>query len=326
MKKRNIFIYVFNKITADDLWSFVRSYVFFLALLSLVVNFSCENSDKDELKSKANSPPVINSVTISPNKPNKESELNVFIQSHAPEGDPVTYRYQWMRNDEEIPGGNTSTLKSENFKKGDMIRVKVIPNYGKEDGKPFLSDPVKILNSPPVIQEVRIEPKTACARDNLRVYVKGSDADGDSVNYSYQWEENGVILSEEKKEILERGRLKRGDSVAVTVTPDDRESVGMPKKSEPVSISNSAPIIVSSPPTSVEGTTYVYQVKANDLDDDPTSFTLKSGPKGMEIDKSTGSIRWEIRKEETGSHLIEIEASDSEGARSFQRFTLVVTN
>jgi hypothetical protein len=324
MKKRNIFIYLFNNITVDDLWSFVRGHVFVLALLSLVANLSCENSEKGAIKSKTNSPPVITSVTLSPNKPNKESELNLFIQSQDPEGDPVTYRYQWMKNDEEIRGGYTSTLKSENFRKGDLIRVRVTPSDRKEDGKPFLSDPVKILNSPPVIQEVRIEPKTASARDKLKVYVKDSDADGDSVYHTYQWEKNGVILNEEKKEILERGRFKRQDSITVTVTPDDRESAGKPKKSEPAIISNSPPIIVSSPPTSVEGTTYVYQVKANDPDDEPIIFTLKSGPKGMEMDRTTSLIRWEIRKEDKGSHLIEIEASDNSGAKSFQRYTLAV--
>jgi hypothetical protein len=49
---------------------------------------------------------------------------------------------------------------------------------------------------------------------------------------------------------------------------------------------------------------------------------LKTAPKGMEIDKETGLIRWEIEKWDQGSHLIEIEATDPEGAKSFQRFTL----
>ena len=297
-----------------------------MVLFSLAINLSCGNSDKHELKSQTNSPPVITSVTISPNNPNKESELSLFIQSHDPDGDSMTYHYQWMKNDEEIPMGNSKTLEGGNFRKGDFIQVKVTPSDGKEKGKAFLSDPVKILNSTPMIQEVRMEPKVAYANDNLKVSVTGSDADGDFVYYTYQWEKDGVILSEERKEILERGRIKRGDSIIVTVTPDDREAVGMPKKSETVIISNSPPIIVSSPPTSVQGETYIYQVKANDPDDDSTSFTLKSGPKGMEIDKSTGLIRWEIRKEDKGSHLIEIEASDNEGGRSFQRFTLVVAN
>ena len=54
--------------------------------------------------------------------------------------------------------------------------------------------------------------------DDLKVSVKSSDPDGDFVYYTYQWEKNGVILSEERKEILEKGRFKKGDSITVTVT------------------------------------------------------------------------------------------------------------
>jgi hypothetical protein len=313
MKGKNIITYVFDKIGNDELCSFVRSLLFFFALLPLVMNLSCGNADRDKLKFKTNSPPVITSVTISPNKPNKESELILFIQSHDPDGDSVTFHYQWMKNDEEILRENSSPLKDGNFKKGDLIRIKVTPSDGKMNGKSFLSDPVKILNSSPMIQEVRIEPKVAYANDNLKVSVRSSDLDGDFVYYTYQWEKNGVILSEERKEILERGQFKRGDSITITVTPDDRDV-----------ISNCPPIIISSPPTSVAGTTYVYQVKANHPDEDPVFFILKSGPKEMEIDKNTGLIRWEIHQEDKGSHLIEIEACDNEGGRGIQRYTLAV--
>ena len=64
-----------------------------------------------EVQSKTNSPPVITSITISPDQPNKESELSLFIQSHDPDRDPVTFRYQWIKNDKEIPGENRDTKK-----------------------------------------------------------------------------------------------------------------------------------------------------------------------------------------------------------------------
>ena len=221
-------------------------------------------------------------------------------------------------------GEDKNILKSGNFKKGDLIQVRVTPSDGKVEGKPFLSVPVKILNSPPVIQEVRIEPKMAYANDHLKVYIKSNDIDRDSIYYTYQWEKNGVVLTEEKGEVLERGRFKKGDSIAVTVTPNDGESQGISKKSEPITILNSPPIIISSPPTSVEGNDYIYQVKAYDPDNDPIFFALKSAPKGMEIDKETGLVRWAIRSQDRGTHSIEIEASDKEGAKSFQRFVLNV--
>jgi len=155
----------------------------------------------------------------------------------------VTYHYQWIKNNEEIQGENTNVLRSGNFKKGDLIQVKVTPSDGKMEGKPFLSVPVKILNSPPVIQEVWIEPKMAYANDQLKVHVKSYDIDRDSIYYIYQWEKNGVVLTEERREVLERGRFKKGDSIVVTVTPDDGENQGISKKSELIKILNTPPII-----------------------------------------------------------------------------------
>jgi len=200
----------------------------------------------------------------------------------------------------------------------------VTPSDGKVNGIPFLSSAVKILNALPVIQVVGIEPKVAYVTDRLKVNVKSSDSDGDFIYYTIQWAKNGVVLNEERGETLEEGRFKKGDSITVIVTPDDRETLGAPKKSEPLIISNSPPLILSSPPTSVEKTTYIYQVRANDPDNDPIAFTLKSSPKGMEMDKNTGLIRWEIRKEDKGTHSVEIEVSDDSGAKSIQRYTLTI--
>lgn len=296
-----------------------------LLILPLLLGiFSCGRSERVEPKSKTNSPPVIRSATILPENPTREKDLAVTVQGNDPDQDPITYFYQWVKNDEEMMGEKMNVLKSGTFKKGDVIQVKVVPSDGKMEGKPFLSNPVKTLNSPPIAQEVKIEPKIAFANEDLKAVVKGFDQDGDFIYYAYKWEKNGMIIPEEEKEVLQRNRFKKGDSIAVRVTPDDREVVGTPKKSNAVIISNSPPIIVSSPPTSVEKSTYLYQVKANDPDNDPVTFVLKSGPKGMEIDRNSGLIRWEIRKEDKGTHQIEIEASDNEGAKSSQRYLLNV--
>lgn len=300
----------------------IKTLALFSLFVSSFLNLSCEKGP--EPKSKINSPPVITSVILLPKNPNKENNLDLIVRGQDPDGDPLTYHYQWIKNGEEISGENENILRRGNFRKGDLIRVMVTPSDGKADGKPFLSEPIKILNSPPLIQEVNIEPKMAYASDHLKVHIRSVDIDGDAIYYTYQWEKNGVVLTEEKAEVLERGRFKKGDLIAVTVTPDDGEGKGILKKSEGITILNSPPIIVSSPPTSVEGENYIYQLEANDLDNDPISFALKSAPKGMEINKETGLIRWVVQRRDSGTHPIEIEASDQEGAKSYQRFVLNV--
>jgi hypothetical protein len=229
-----------------------------------------------------------------------------------------------LKNEDGITGENREILRGIHLKKGDFIRVKVTPSDGKIEGEPFLSPPVKIISPPQVIEEVRIEPKIAYANGDLKAVVRSHNADGDPINLSYKWEKNGVVLSEENTDVFARGRFKRGDTIAVTVTPNDVESVGMPKKSEPVTIANSPPIITSSPPNKTNGNIYTYQVTANDPDNDPVIFALKTSPKGMGIDKETGLIRWEIRKEDQGTQSIEVQASDGGGSKSYQRYTLSV--
>jgi hypothetical protein len=295
--------------------------IYLLLLLCFVSNFACE---KQTTEFKTNSPPVITSVKIIPERPNKESELRLIVQSHDPDRDPIQYDYRWIKNDEEIIGENKNSLNSGIFKKGDLLRIRVTPSDGKSNGEAFLSAPVKIHNSPPVIQEIWIGPKVPYTKDNLKVRVKSNDVDGDPVHYTYRWEKNGIALNEESGETLERGRFKKGDSIAVTVIPDDGEESGIPKKSESIVIANGPPLIISSPPTKTDGNIYTYPVKANDPDDDPILFTLKAAPKGMEINKETGLIRWEVQKGDQGAQLIEIEASDGEGAKCFQRYTLSV--
>ncbi len=300
-----------------------KSTICFFVLVIAGTLLSCGNSVKIESDSKENSPPVIDSINLLPEYPTIESELNSFVQSHDPDGDPVIYEYEWLRNDEEIIGTDKN-IGSKSIKKGDFIRVRVTPFDGKVKGAVFLSALVKILNSFPVIQEIRIEPKVAYATDRLKASATGFDRDGDDISYSYQWAKNGLILSEEREEHLERGKFKKGDSITVTITPNDGETQGSPKKSEPKTIEDSPPLIISSPPIKTVGNIYTYQVKANDPDNDPITFSLKTAPREMEIDKETGLIRWEVHRGDQGTQSIQIEASDSEGAKSVQTYTLSI--
>ncbi len=300
----------------------MKSRLLFMALFSFVVTLSCDNSA--DLKPKTNSPPVITSVIILCRTPHIQAELNAVAQCQDPDHDPVANHYQWLKNGEEILAEDSYTLRNGKLRKGDLVQVRVTPSDGKINGTPFLSAGVKILNSPPVIEEVRIEPRVAYVNDSLKALIQCSDADGDSVHYTYQWEKNGIFLGE-RNDTLQRGQFKRGDSIAVAVTPDDGESLGTPKKSETIIVSNRPPVIVSSPSNKMDGNTYAYQVQANDPDDDPIIFILKSAPQGMEINKETGLIRWKIDKGDHGTQIIEVEASDSEGGKTIQKYTLSVT-
>lgn len=135
-----------------------RFILFFSFGLIFSALLSCESRNGSQQKLKTNAPPAIISVALLPEKAYKASELNLVVQSKDPDGDPITCRYQWIKNDQEIAGENQSSLKADRFQKGDLIQVRVIPSDGKAEGPSYLSPSVKILNSPPVIQEVWIDP------------------------------------------------------------------------------------------------------------------------------------------------------------------------
>jgi hypothetical protein len=324
MEKRKIATPSLSRTECDRIRSSCKFKAFLFVCFLLFGIFSCGREKAVEPGSRSNSPPQIASVKVLPENPAKKNDLNVIIQSNDPDGDPVTYEYHWVRNDQEIPGETSNVLRPQSFGKGDLIQVRVTPSDGKVAGRPVVSSPVKISNSPPVIAEVWIEPKIATVRDNLKAIVKSVDDDGDFVYATYEWEKNGAHLPEERGEVLEKGRFKKGDVIAVTVTPDDREVLGKPKKSESITLANGPPVIISSPPVSADGNVYVYQVKVDDPDGDPVTFSLKSAPQGMQIDEKTGLIRWEIRREHKGVHPVEIEVSDSGGAKSLQQYRLSI--
>jgi hypothetical protein len=83
----------------------------FSFFLLFVIVLSCGKQQGGEFKSNTNSPPVIISVNISPEAPRKDNELNVFVRSQDPNGDSITYHYQWVKNEDERAGEGKSVLR-----------------------------------------------------------------------------------------------------------------------------------------------------------------------------------------------------------------------
>jgi hypothetical protein len=295
-----------------------------LILLLITAMAGCGKPGASGLKPGVNSPPVISAVRLVPGQAFKGIALSVLVDSHDPEGDTVSYEYRWTRNDAEISGEQGNVLPDGLFKKGDLIRVEVTPRDAHTKGTPVASSPVKILNAPPVALAAWVEPRNPGSSDALKAVCTSEDKDADFVFFNYRWEKNGVSLQDETSQTLGPDKFKKGDSIAVVITPDDRETAGKAKRSAPVVISNSPPVIESSPPVRSQGNLYEYRLMARDADNDPLAFTLKSGPKGMKVDKQSGLIQWEVQRDDKGLFPVEIEVSDPEGGKTLQRYTLNV--
>jgi hypothetical protein len=265
----------------------------------------------------------IRSVWIEPENPASNSNLTAEVLVRGEPGSRLSY--QWLRNDVPIPGGIQQILPSEQFSKGDFVSVQVRVAQAGADRAPMTSEVVLIGNTPPVVDWVAIGPAPPSSTTSLGAVAQGSDLDNDRLSFTYQWTVNGEPVVGVEGPSLASNFFKRGDQVEVTAVPFDGTDWGQPNSSVKVTISNSPPIIKSTPPAELrEGTTYRYQVQAEDADGDTLRFSLEGKPpKGMVIDANTGVVEWQVViPEKPTTYVYKVVVEDPEGAKSIQTVTL----
>jgi hypothetical protein len=192
-----------------------------------------------------NEPPSQPSVDIQPDLPKTLDDLFCSASgSIDPEGNLVSYSYNWLRNGEPIEYDGVhsvtgSILSHVYTAKGQTIECFVTPSDGAVFGTPGV-DAVNIQNSPPTQPVVRILPADPLPNDGLAVWIdtESSDADGDFVAYLFKWYESEDSLNWTlRPEIsgnetpfvqgqpeISRLYTQAGDYWRVTVTPVDLTS------------------------------------------------------------------------------------------------------
>ncbi len=280
-----------------------------------------------------NRPPTIRFASVFPATVSIEMELRVEAQSEDMDGDPVTYRYQWLVNGTPVSGETAPQFRTDKVKNGDRIAVEVTPNDGKVNGPPFISNHVTVGNSAPDIAEINVEPGSVRRGEPLKVKVVAGDPDGDPVTLTYRWARNSKDIPGASGDTLDTKDLQKKDVILVFVTPSDGKATNQAKAGPPVTVINSPPLFTSKPPAGIalvpgpEGTPakegmYEYPVTAMDPDGDPMTFELKQGPPGMTIDAATGKISWKMTVENAGKHHVVIAVKDNDNGVTQQDFDL----
>jgi hypothetical protein len=226
--------------------------------------------------------------------------------------------YSWERNGVLLKDETTPNLSRKNSTKGDRITVTV------RDGKETGCATVVIGNAPPKVISIYIEPAVVYTGVDVTAKPNSIDPDGDDIRYDYQWSINNVDVSDDSP-VLKGDRFKKGDRISLVVTPSDSEGKGTPFKANVSRVSNAPPVFVSTPPDTFSGFQYSYRALAKDPDGDKITYSLASAPAGMTIDPVSGMISWRISKEGAGSHAIEVVASDPDGAKSSQKYSLNIS-
>jgi len=225
----------------------------------------------------ANAPPTAEPPSITPESPMEGDTLTCepgLITD--PEGDSTIYTVQWTVNG-SIVLGQSGTLDSTHWNKGDLVVCQVTPKDQLEAGTPVSSPPVEIVNAPPSIDLASILPDAPTTLTPLVGVASGaSDPDGDPVLLSYRWLRGGLPIG--TADTLPALIALKGESITLEVTPSDSEDSGSPVLSAPIVIGNAAPSvdsIVFSPASPGRDDTIDLIVTLSDPDGDPTSHTVE---------------------------------------------------
>lgn len=303
----------------------------FLSLVTIVlaINGCTFESSPDEVAGSnvaGNHPPIIRQAELEPNPIVLSGPISVLITTEDQERDTVNYHYQWVVNGSPIAGQTNSTLPPDIIKRGDVVSATVVPDDGKSRGDAYQTKIVSVVNTPPRIVSLSLEPQSIKPGDVVKAQVEANDPDQDRIELSFRWWRNATVAKEGDEPVLDTTGFSPKDVVIVEVTSRDRTATGKPIKSDPLVIGNSPPTIMSTPSVPAGRERYEYLVKAIDPEGDPIRYRLEIAPPGMTIEADTGRIAWQVAPKLTGTYKVRVVAEDTHGGTAFQEFDVTLTD
>ena len=120
-----------------------------------------------------------------------DDALTATVVASDAEGDAITLDYTWSVNGAAVQSGANNSLASSNYVRGNIVSVTVTPSDANATG-PAAMDGLTVANTAPTAPAVALSPASPVEGiDDLVCSASGSsDADGDSVSYSY-WLDSG---------------------------------------------------------------------------------------------------------------------------------------
>jgi hypothetical protein len=237
-----------------------------------------EGSAISQTQTIGNSPPSIDSVSITPESPSASDTLFCSHEGWSDvDGDEDATWYSWYRNDIELEVYNY-WLSASYTEPGDVIGCRAAPWDGTSGGTPIMTY-VTIENAVPSVTGANFSPSVVRTDDWLRIMATASDPDGDLVTLSYQWAVNGIPVGGDSEWLDGGSHFGKDDSITVTITPSDSET-GEPFEAGPLVVLNSAPegtVAAIDPEAPEEGEhdlVCIVTEDASDPDGDPVVYSM----------------------------------------------------
>ena len=242
-----------------------------------------------------------------------EGDPLTFSLLTAPAGmtiDANTREIQWIPNNSQIGEQQVEILVSDS-RGGQIVQGYTV----------FVQEVA--INQAPTIDSQPIF--LADLTSTYTYQVAASDPEGGSLTYSLLDAPQGMTINQNTG-LIEWDPVANQLGVArVSVGVFDSYGLGAVQTYKlQVQSANNAPIINSNPLLSaVPETTYRYDVRANDPDGEPITYSLNQAPEGMVIDE-LGRISWTPNPGDVGNYDVEVAVTDSRGAIATQSYNLTV--
>ncbi|MBI3594189.1 MAG: hypothetical protein HY200_04465 [Nitrospirae bacterium] len=83
-----------------------------------------------------NALPKVVSIAIEPFPPTRRDKLTAKVEGFDADGDPITYSYRWLKEDESVVGNDLS-IPGSLFNKKEKVILEVTPSDGVAQGQPM---------------------------------------------------------------------------------------------------------------------------------------------------------------------------------------------
>lgn len=256
-------------------------------------------------------PPGAPAVAFTSAAPTVTAPLAVEVTRAAPDpdGDPVRYRYRWLRDGVPAPQPDgteasrqapywtaAAEVPRSQLAKGQRWEVEVQAFDGERYG-PVVRAATTIVNSPPPAPRLAFAPARPRRVDGVALALtQPPDADGDVITYRYAWTRNGARFDAPADQAqIPRNVPRRGERWAVEVVASDGEADAPATRLE-VTIADTAPTatavaLCDGPVPSGTVLQARLTLAASDADGDPITYRHEWTVNGKPLPALSGQAR-----------------------------------
>lgn len=241
-----------------------------------------------------NTPPLVDSVGITPSNPTTDSDLTATVTSSDADMDSiVNTEYRWMKNGVDA-GIDSQVVPSTSTMKGESWSVSVRVNDGTTWSTWQSSVTTTIGNTAPVLESASLNSAQVTTQTNVSVDAVMVDVDSlDSLTFTIQWYLEDVLQPQlNDVNPLPSSQTSKGQTWAAVIHAFDGSETSTLSETLYVDIINSNPSVVATVDESInsqQDITLEIESSDNDMDSiETTSITwYRNGFREGSLDNAT---------------------------------------